>query len=120
MASRSVARCSRQPSPRRPRDEFHRLTLNSTRRRTYSSARRNRLARLGRARVVPFVTEVLPDYEGYKMIFEPLKDFTSGDDATDATRMNAFLEQEIERLPDQYYWVDRLFKNLPADVAAVY
>jgi len=64
------------------------------------------------------VTEVLP--EGYKMIFEPLKDFTSGDDATDATRMNAFLEQEIERLPDQYYWVDRLFKNLPADVAAVY
>ncbi|AHB78423.1 hypothetical protein U875_25030 [Pandoraea pnomenusa 3kgm] len=43
-----------------------------------------------------------------------------GVDATDATRMNAFLEQEIERLPDQYYWVDRLFKNLPADVAAVY
>ena len=81
----------------------------------------SRLARLGRARVVPFVTEVLPDYRGYKMtIFEPLKDFPSGDDATDATRMNAFLEQEIERLPDQYYWVHRRFKNRPAGMPSVY
>jgi len=81
----------------------------------------SRLARLGRARVVPFVTEVLPDYKGYKMtIFEPLKDFPSGDDATDATRMNAFLEQQIVRLPDQYYWVHRRFKNRPAGIASVY
>jgi len=81
----------------------------------------SRLARLGRARVVPFVTEVLPDYEGYKMtIFEPLQDFPSGDDATDATRMNAFLEQQIVRLPDQYYWVHRRFKNRPAGIASVY
>jgi KDO2-lipid IV(A) lauroyltransferase len=81
----------------------------------------SRLAHLGRARVVPFVTEVLPDYKGYKMtIFEPLKDFPSGDDATDATRMNAFLEQEIVRLPDQYYWVHRRFKNRPVGMASVY
>lgn len=81
----------------------------------------SRLARLGHARVVPFVTEVLPDYKGYKMtIFEPLKDFPSGDDATDATRMNAFLEQQIVRLPDQYYWVHRRFKNRPAGIASVY
>lgn len=81
----------------------------------------SRLARLGRARVVPFVTEVLPDYRGYKMtIFEPLKDFPSGNDATDATRMNAFLEQEIVRLPDQYYWVHRRFKNRPVGMPSVY
>jgi KDO2-lipid IV(A) lauroyltransferase len=81
----------------------------------------SRLARLGRARVVPFVTEVLPDYKGYKMtIFEPLKDFPSGDDATDATRMNTFLEQEILRRPDQYYWVHRRFKNRPVGMPAVY
>ena len=60
----------------------------------------SRLARLGRARVVPFVTEVLPDYRGYKMtIFEPLADFPSDDDAVDARRMNAFLETQVLRFP---------------------
>ncbi len=81
----------------------------------------SRLARLGRARVVPFVTEVLPDYRGYKMtIFEPLQNFPSADDTIDATRMNAFLEREILRLPDQYYWVHRRFKNRPAGMPSVY
>lgn len=81
----------------------------------------SRLARLGRARVVPFVTEVLTDYKGYKMtIFEPLQDFPSGDDVADATRMNNFLEQVIRRLPDQYYWVHRRFKNRPAGMPSVY
>lgn len=81
----------------------------------------SRLARLGRARVVPFVTEVLPDYQGYKMtIFAPLADFPSGSDETDACRMNAFLEAQIMRFPDQYYWVHRRFKHRPEGVGAVY
>jgi KDO2-lipid IV(A) lauroyltransferase len=81
----------------------------------------SRLARLGRARVVPFVTEVLPDYRGYKMtIFEPLADFPSDDDAIDARRMNAFLETQVLRFPDQYYWVHRRFKHRPEGLAPVY
>jgi len=81
----------------------------------------SRLARLGGARVVPFVTEVLPDYQGYKMtIFEPLADFPSEDDTVDARRMNAFLETQVLRFPDQYYWVHRRFKHRPEGVPAVY
>jgi KDO2-lipid IV(A) lauroyltransferase len=81
----------------------------------------SRLARLGRARVVPFVTEVLPNYEGYKLtIFEPLADFPSGDDAIDARRMNAFLEEQVVKIPAQYYWVHRRFKHRPPGMAAVY
>ncbi|HTI18097.1 MAG TPA: lipid A biosynthesis lauroyl acyltransferase [Trinickia sp.] len=81
----------------------------------------SRLARLGGARVVPFVTEVLPDYEGYKLtIFEPLLDFPSGSDEIDARRMNAFLEEQVVKFPDQYYWVHRRFKNRPPGVASVY
>ena len=81
----------------------------------------SRLARLGRARVVPFVTEVLPDYKGYKMtIFEPLANYPSEDDATDARRMNEFLESQIVRFPEQYYWVHRRFKHRPEGVPAVY
>lgn len=81
----------------------------------------SRLARLGRARVVPFVTEVLPDYQGYKLtIFDPLTDFPSANDEHDARRMNQFLETQIRRFPEQYYWVHRRFKHRPAGMARVY
>lgn len=80
-----------------------------------------RLARLGRARVVPFVTEVLPNYQGYKLtIFEPLADFPSGSDVVDARRMNAFLEEQVVKFPEQYYWVHRRFKHRPPGMASVY
>jgi len=81
----------------------------------------SRLAKLGRARVVPFVTEVLPDYQGYKLtIFEPLADFPSESDEIDARRMNAFLEEQVVRFPEQYYWVHRRFKHRPTGMAPVY
>lgn len=81
----------------------------------------SRLARLSGARVVPFVTDVLPDYEGYRLrVFEPLADYPSGDDLADATRINAFLERQILRAPEQYYWVHRRFKNRPEGSPSVY
>ncbi len=81
----------------------------------------SRLARLGRARVVPFVTEVLPGFKGYKLtIFEPLNQFPSGNDTDDASTMNAFLEAQVLRFPEQYYWVHRRFKNRPPGAAGVY
>jgi KDO2-lipid IV(A) lauroyltransferase len=81
----------------------------------------SRLARLGRARVVPFVTEVLPDFKGYRLtIFAPLSDFPSESDTDDARSMNAFLEAQIMRFPAQYYWVHRRFKRRPTNMPAVY
>ena len=81
----------------------------------------SRLARLARARVVPFVTEVLPDYQGYKLtICEPLGAFPSESDTLDAHRINEFLETQIRRFPEQYYWVHRRFKSRPPGVPGVY
>lgn len=81
----------------------------------------SRLARISGARVVPFVTEVLPDFEGYRLtIFEPLSNFPSGSDTDDARAMNAFLEAQIINIPAQYYWVHRRFKHRPPGMAAVY
>jgi KDO2-lipid IV(A) lauroyltransferase len=81
----------------------------------------SRLATLGRARVVPFVTEVLPDYRGYKLtVYEPIEDFPSESDVADARRMNAFLEAQILKYPEQYYWVHRRFKHRPPGEAGVY
>src|SRR5690606_2091482 len=52
----------------------------------------SRLAQLSGARVVPFVSEVLPDYRGYKLQIHPaLAAFPSGDVRADALTMNQFL-----------------------------
>lgn len=81
----------------------------------------SRLAQLGRARVVPFVTEVLDNYRGYKLkIYPPLPDFPSGDLQADALAMNQFLEARILEMPEQYYWVHRRFKRRPPGEAPVY
>jgi KDO2-lipid IV(A) lauroyltransferase len=70
---------------------------------------------------VPFVTEVLPNYRGYKLtVFEPLDDFPSDSNAKDARRMNAFLEAQILKCPEQYYWVHRRFKHRPPGAVGVY
>lgn len=81
----------------------------------------SRLAAASGARVVPFITEVLPDYRGYRLrLFEPLADYPSTNATADALRMNQFLETEVKRLPDQYYWVHRRFKRRPAGESKVY
>lgn len=81
----------------------------------------SRLASVSGARVVPFVTEVLPDYQGYCLrIFKPLKNYPSGDVTADALHMNQFLETQVRQLPDQYYWVHRRFKRRPAGESPVY
>ncbi|WP_061127113.1 lipid A biosynthesis lauroyl acyltransferase [Caballeronia catudaia] len=81
----------------------------------------SRLAKLAGARVVPFVTQVLPDYQGYKLtVYEPLSGFPSESDTLDASRINALLETLIRPCPEQYYWVHRRFKSRPAGEAGVY
>lgn len=81
----------------------------------------SRLAQLSGARVVPFVSEVLPDYRGYKLQIHPaLASFPSGDVRADALAMNQFLEARIRETPDQYYWVHRRFKRRPQGEAPVY
>lgn len=80
-----------------------------------------RFAKVGHAQVVPFIGEVLPNYKGYRLkVFEPWQDYPSGDDDTDARRMNAFLEEQIPLMPEQYYWVHKRFKTRPPGMPSVY
>ena len=81
----------------------------------------SRLAQTGRAQVVPFIGEVLPNYKGYRLkIFKPWDNYPTGDDEQDARRMNAFLEEQIPHLPEQYYWVHKRFKTRPPGEPSVY
>jgi KDO2-lipid IV(A) lauroyltransferase len=73
-----------------------------------------RLARLADAIVVPIVTRMLPGGAGYSVRFyPPLERFPSDDVAADTARINAFIEERVRELPEQYYWVHKRFKTRP-------
>ena len=81
----------------------------------------SRLARLGGAKVLPCVTQMLPGGAGYLLrIYPPWEDFPGDDDAADARRMNAFIEDLVNECPAQYNWAHKRFKTRPPGKARFY
>ena len=79
------------------------------------------IARLSGARIVPLVIRQLPRGRGYVARFYPAwENFPTGSAADDARRMNAFIEERILEMPEQYLWTHRRFKTRPAGSAPVY
>jgi KDO2-lipid IV(A) lauroyltransferase len=73
-----------------------------------------RIAQMTGAKVVPVTTRLLPGGEGYVVTFYPAwENYPSGDDIADARRMNAFIEQRVLEMPEQYFWVHKRFKTRP-------
>jgi KDO2-lipid IV(A) lauroyltransferase len=71
-----------------------------------------RLARLTGAAVIPVVTRQVGD--GYVVTFYPeWKDYPSGDMEADVRRMNAFIEERVLEMPEQYFWAHKRFKTRP-------
>jgi KDO2-lipid IV(A) lauroyltransferase len=71
-----------------------------------------RLARLANAKVIPAVTR--QDGEGYLVKFyPPWEDYPSGDLEADVRRMNAFIEDRVREMPEQYFWAHKRFKTRP-------
>lgn len=79
-----------------------------------------RIAELGKAVVLPF--SHYRDTDGrYRIIIDsPLKNYPTGDDVVDATRINHIFEEAIAKQPDQYLWVHRRFKTRPPGEASFY
>ena len=81
----------------------------------------SRLARLSGAAVVPFFQERLADGSGYRLRLLPaLTDFPSDTIDADTRRVNAVIEAEIRRVPEQYLWTHRRFKTRPVGEKDVY
>ncbi|HXS51046.1 MAG TPA: lipid A biosynthesis acyltransferase [Usitatibacter sp.] len=71
-----------------------------------------RLAKLTGAAVIPVVTRQVGD--GYVVQFYPeWKDYPSGDLEADVRRMNAFIEERVLEMPEQYFWAHKRFKTRP-------
>jgi len=81
----------------------------------------SRLARMSGAAVVPFFQERVEGGMGYRLRLQPaLENFPSDDIEEDTRRVNAVIEAEIRRVPDQYLWTHRRFKTRPPGEADVY
>lgn len=78
-----------------------------------------RLAQMTGAVVIPFVTRMTQT--GYvAQAWPPWTDFP-GDDLEAATRrMNAFIEQRVLEMPEQYLWTHKRFKTRPPGEPGVY
>jgi len=74
----------------------------------------SRMTRLTGARVLPCVTRMLPGGAGYELLCYPVwENFPADDDAADARRMNAFIEERVREMPEQYFWTHKRFKTRP-------
>ncbi|QYJ86837.1 LpxL/LpxP family Kdo(2)-lipid IV(A) lauroyl/palmitoleoyl acyltransferase [Shewanella mesophila] len=72
------------------------------------------LARLGKAKVLPFVVERNADDNGYTIeILPPLENFPGDNEVEDAIRGNKIIESIIDRNRAQYMWLHRRFKTRP-------
>lgn len=81
----------------------------------------SRLAKITGAPVLPWYVERLPAGQGFVVrIGEALKNFPSGDDVQDATAVNAVIEAQARRVPEQYLWGHRRFKSRPKGEPQLY
>ena len=81
----------------------------------------SRLARLTRARIVPLVIRQLPGGEGYVVrVYPAWDDYLGASVDEDTRRMNAFIEERVREMPEQYLWTHRRFKTRPEGEPAYY
>ena len=71
-----------------------------------------RLAKITGAKVIPVVTRQVGD--GYVVRFyPPWENYPSDDLEADVRRMNAFIEERVREMPEQYFWAHKRFKTRP-------
>ena len=71
-----------------------------------------RLAKLTGARVVPIITRQEGDH--YVARYYPAwENYPTGDLEADVRRMNAFIEDRVREMPEQYFWAHKRFKTRP-------
>lgn len=105
--------------PDRPEDDYVFAPFFGVPTATYTAFAK--LARLGRAIVIPMCSRILPSAKGYEVqLLPPMENFPTGDDQKDAERVNSLIEKAVHQSPDQYFWSYRRFKTRPGGVPSPY
>ena len=79
----------------------------------------SRMVRLTKARVVPVITRQVPD--GYEVeVMPPWDNFPGESVEADTEFMNRFIESQVLRMPEQYFWLHKRFKTRPPGEPRVY
>lgn len=80
-----------------------------------------RLAKITGAVIIPVFAKYNDSQNRYVLTIDPpLDNFPTGNDVADATTINAAIEKQIQRAPEQYLWIHRRFKSRPDGEADVY
>ncbi|HEV7714610.1 MAG TPA: LpxL/LpxP family Kdo(2)-lipid IV(A) lauroyl/palmitoleoyl acyltransferase [Steroidobacteraceae bacterium] len=75
----------------------------------------SRLAQMTGATVLYFSHERLPNGGGYRVVIHPPNALIPSNDAiADTEHYNRFIEAQVRRIPDQYWWIHKRFKGLQA------
>ncbi|SME96558.1 lipid A biosynthesis lauroyl acyltransferase [Pseudogulbenkiania subflava] len=73
----------------------------------------SRIAKLAKAHVVPVIARRVGNRFELEY-YPPWENYPTDDVEADTRRMNAFLEERIREIPDQYFWLHKRFKTRPA------
>ena len=80
-----------------------------------------RMARLTKAKIIPLVIRQHSGGQGYVARFYPAwANYPSTDVQEDTRRMNAFIEERVRDMPEQYLWTHRRFKTRPPGEPSFY
>lgn len=81
----------------------------------------SRIARMAGAAVLPAFMERDLERGGYvARIHPPLEDFPSDDPVADTARIHSYIEAQIRRCPEQYFWLHKRFKRRPPEYPDLY
>lgn len=79
----------------------------------------SRISKLAKAKVVPAIARRVGNR--FELEFYPAwENYPTEDIETDTRRMNAFLEERIREIPEQYFWLHKRFKTRPEGMPKIY
>ncbi|MEP7244361.1 MAG: LpxL/LpxP family Kdo(2)-lipid IV(A) lauroyl/palmitoleoyl acyltransferase [Gammaproteobacteria bacterium] len=81
----------------------------------------SRLAQMTGAAILYFSHERLPNGAGYRVVIHPPQSgIPSNDAVADTENFNQFIEAQVRRVPEQYWWIHKRFKGLGEDYPDYY
>lgn len=80
----------------------------------------SRIAKMSGCQVLPYFAHRTADNRYVLEIFPPWENIPSGDHEADAQRVNTFIEDQVKRHPEQYFWVHKRYKRRGPDHPEVY